>query len=47
MTVRPAAKAGSWYESDPDILEEQLDRYLAKVPSAENEHPVPGARIVS
>jgi predicted class III extradiol MEMO1 family dioxygenase len=46
MSTRPAAKAGSWYVGEPRELEGQLDEYLSKVPNADNEHPVPGARII-
>lgn len=46
MTTRPATKAGSWYVDDPEELEGQLDNYLAKVPNANSEFPVPGARII-
>lgn len=46
MPTRPATKAGSWYVSDPEELEGQLDSYLARVPSADGEYPVQGARII-
>lgn len=46
MSTRPATKAGSWYVGDPEVLEGQLDDYLSKVPNANNEYPVPGARII-
>ncbi|MHC4942587.1 MAG: AmmeMemoRadiSam system protein B [Planctomycetota bacterium] len=28
--MRPAAKAGTWYERDPNALEKQLDRFFSK-----------------
>jgi len=48
MATRPAAKAGSWYEDDPETLKKQLRGFLAAVPSSIDGAtlPVPGARII-
>lgn len=48
MATRPAAKAGSWYEKKPDVLEHQLRQFMAAVPGSIDgvQVPIPGARIV-
>ncbi|RGP60655.1 hypothetical protein FLONG3_10786 [Fusarium longipes] len=48
MAVRPAAKAGTWYNDDAAKLETQLINYMAAVPESFDgvALPVPGARIV-
>lgn len=48
MSVRPAGKAGSWYEGDPETLDEQLDEFLQDVPDAIDGVPLPvaGARVI-
>ncbi|KAH6990687.1 MEMO1 family [Ilyonectria sp. MPI-CAGE-AT-0026] len=48
MAIRPASKAGTWYERSPDVLENQLKRFMAAVPDSIDGVPLPitGARIV-
>ncbi|KAF4125211.1 MEMO1 family protein [Geosmithia morbida] len=48
MGTRPPAKAGSWYVSDAETLNEELDEYLSRVPDSINGSPSPiaGARMV-
>lgn len=48
MSTRPAGKAGSWYDGDPESLEEQLDEFLEAVPDAIDgvSLPVTGARVI-
>ncbi|OAA37696.1 UPF0103/Mediator of ErbB2-driven cell motility (Memo-related) [Metarhizium rileyi] len=48
MSIRSAAKAGSWYVDSPDDLGSELDGYLSDVPETVNGSPlpIPGARIV-
>ncbi|GAP85445.1 putative duf52 domain-containing protein [Rosellinia necatrix] len=46
--IREAAKAGSWYEEDPEILSDQLDGFLSDVPASVNDAalPISGARVI-
>ncbi|KAB8290467.1 hypothetical protein EYC80_010898 [Monilinia laxa] len=46
--IREASHAGSWYTSNPTTLSDELDSWLAQVPSSiENiKLPVPGARLI-
>lgn len=48
MAIRPASKAGTWYERSPDVLENQLKKFMAAVPDSIDgvPLPIPGARIV-
>jgi hypothetical protein len=48
MTSRIASHAGSWYTEDPKALSAELDRFLGRVPSTIEDHPVPvpGARVI-
>ncbi|KAI5462145.1 MEMO1 family [Mariannaea sp. PMI_226] len=48
MATRPAAKAGSWYESDPVVLKDMLGSFMAEVPEAiaGTSLPIQSARIV-
>ncbi|RMJ10809.1 hypothetical protein CDV36_009549 [Fusarium kuroshium] len=48
MATRPAGKAGSWYEDDPETLKKQLKGFLAAAPDSIDGAtlPVPGARII-
>lgn len=48
MSVRPAAKAGSWYDDNAVKLETQLMNYMDEVPETIDGVPVPvsGAKIV-
>ncbi|CVK83138.1 hypothetical protein FPRO06_00580 [Fusarium proliferatum] len=47
-TTRPAKKAGSWYEEDPETLRLELQSYLTAVPESLDGVPVPvtGARVI-
>ncbi|QSZ30951.1 hypothetical protein DSL72_000510 [Monilinia vaccinii-corymbosi] len=46
--TREASHAGSWYTSNPSILSNELDAWLAQVPSSieDTKLPVPGARVI-
>lgn len=46
--TRRAAKAGSWYTANPDILSKQLEKWLDDVPNKINGSslPIPGARVI-
>jgi predicted class III extradiol MEMO1 family dioxygenase len=48
MAVRPAAKAGLWYDENATKLEAQLTNYMAAVPESIDgvALPVSGAKIV-
>lgn len=48
MAVRPASKAGSWYDDNAAKLEAQLMNYMAAVPDSIDGAalPVSGAKIV-
>jgi hypothetical protein len=37
--VRPAAKAGTWYAGDPDVLRKRIAGYLAKAPKLDLDGP--------
>ncbi|KAF9770543.1 hypothetical protein IL306_011894 [Fusarium sp. DS 682] len=47
-TTRPAAKAGSWYKKETEILLPELQSYLAEVPESLDGAPlpIPGARVI-
>ncbi|KAI0396495.1 UPF0103-domain-containing protein [Xylariaceae sp. FL0594] len=46
--TRRAGKAGSWYEEDPSVLSQQLDRWLDSVAKSidNSDTPIPGARAI-
>ena len=46
--TREASHADSWYEKDATALSDELDDYLARVPSSldGSELPIPGARVI-
>ncbi|KAH0838338.1 memo-like protein-domain-containing protein [Lanmaoa asiatica] len=47
--LRPAEHAGSWYESDAQVLGEQLGEWLAAVQSTDEQHftpPIAGCRAI-
>ncbi|KAI0198585.1 MEMO1 family [Astrocystis sublimbata] len=46
--MRQAGKAGSWYEGDPDVLSDELDGFLADVPTSINnaDLPISGAKVI-
>lgn len=47
--TREASHADSWYDGDPTSLSQQLDDFLAEVPSSVDNHddlPIPGARVI-
>ncbi|KAJ9150291.1 Memo-like protein [Pleurostoma richardsiae] len=48
MRVREASHADSWYDGDPEVLSDELDSNLAKVPDTINDTklPIPGARVI-
>lgn len=47
-TIRPAGKAGSWYEEDPETLRLELQSYLTAVPESLDgvPLPIPEARVI-
>jgi predicted class III extradiol MEMO1 family dioxygenase len=47
-TIRPADKAGSWYEKKPKDLRPELQSYLTAVPESLDgvSLPIPGARVI-
>ncbi|KAH7269556.1 MEMO1 family [Fusarium redolens] len=47
-TIRPAEKAGEWYDKDPAKLRLELQSYLTAVPESLDgvSLPIPGARVV-
>ncbi|KAF5719053.1 hypothetical protein FMUND_4842 [Fusarium mundagurra] len=47
-TIRPADKAGSWYEKEPEDLRPELQSYLTAVPESLDgvSLPIPGARVI-
>ncbi|KAJ4271365.1 hypothetical protein NW762_000067 [Fusarium torreyae] len=47
-TTRPAAKAGSWYKDESQLLLRELQNYLAAVPESLDgaSLPIPGARVI-
>jgi predicted class III extradiol MEMO1 family dioxygenase len=48
MTTRAASHAGSWYKSHRSTLARELEEYLAAVPAALDQQPlpIPKARII-
>jgi MEMO1 family protein len=46
--TREAGKAGSWYEEDPEVLSQQLDRFLDAVaePVHDSDTPISGAKAI-
>lgn len=47
-TIRPAEKAGHWYEKDPAKLRLELQSYLTAVPESLEgvSLPIPEARVI-
>jgi predicted class III extradiol MEMO1 family dioxygenase len=46
--TRTAGKADSWYEGDAEVLSDQLDDFLSKVPTSINDThlPISGAKVI-
>ena len=47
--TREASHADSWYDGDPTSLTQQLDDFLADVPSSVDNHndlPISGAKVI-
>ncbi|KAG7422309.1 MEMO1 family [Fusarium sp. MPI-SDFR-AT-0072] len=47
-TIRPAGKAGEWYDKDPKVLRSKLQGFLAAVPESLDgvSLPIPEARVI-